>query len=118
MEDNAQLRAENMLLTANQMENNSLVNSKTAEELNLNLYSTVKNKKFNNNNNYTYIKNESSCFTAKANAQHAQPKLTPSKKQNENTNDLFYVPIQQLTKSANINYDLNENSNDRFNFEQ
>ena len=33
-------------------------------------------------------------------------------------NDLFYMPIQQLAKSANINYDFNDNSNERFNFEQ
>lgn len=119
MEENAQLRAEKMLFTANQMEhNNSFTNSKTAEELNLNLYSTVKNKKFNNfKENYTFTKNDSNGITTLTSCQTKQ--LITNKKQNEtSTNDLVYVPIQQLAKSPNINYDLNENSNERFNFEQ
>jgi hypothetical protein len=126
MEENAQLRAEKMLLAATAtVESNQLPiqmsNSKTTDEINL--YSTVKNKKFNNfkekyllNNNIIEPSNING-FVTKSNGVNGNSK----KKQTQLANsELFYVPMQQMTKSSNINYNLKEdiNENDRFNFEQ
>jgi len=126
MEENAQLRAEKMLLAATAtVESNQLPiqmsNSKTTDEINL--YSTVKNKKFNNfkekyllNNNIIEPSNING-FVTKSNGVNGNSK----KKQTQLADsELFYVPMQQMTKSSNINYNLKEdiNENDRFNFEQ
>ena len=59
MEENAQLRAEKMLLAATTTVESStssilLINSKTEDQINL--YSTVRNKKFNNfEENFAFI---------------------------------------------------------------
>ena len=126
MEENAQLRAEKMLLAAtatveSSQPSSQISNSKTYDEINL--YSTVKNKKFNNfKENYLLNNNiiepcNSNGFANKFNGIHGSNK----KKQIQSTDsELFYVPMQQLTKSSNINFNFKEdiNENDRFNFEQ
>lgn len=135
MEENAQLRAEKMLLSATTTQESSqpssqMSNSKTTDEINL--YSTVKNKKFNNfkenyllNNNIIESPNgngNGNGFAAgKTNGLGINGSGSKKKPIQQHTdNEMFYVPVQQLTKSPNINYNFKEdiNENDRFNFEQ
>lgn len=99
MEENAQLRAEKMLLAA-------AAATTPTTDTEINLYSTVKNKnKFANN------------FTFQSNNNN---KSIDMKQQNDN--ELFYVPMQQLTKSPTVSYNFKGendlNDNERFNFEQ
>jgi len=98
MEENAQLRAEKMLLAA--------AATTPTTDTEINLYSTVKNKnKFANN------------FAFQSNNNN---KSIDMKQQNDT--ELFYVPMQQLTKSPTVSYNFKGendlNDNERFNFEQ
>jgi len=110
MEENAQLRAEKMLLaTAAPLVAESAV-AATGE---INLYSTVKNKNNKFNNDFPFQPNNNNNNT------------NNKKQQLTNENELFYVPVQQLTKSPTISYNFkgenelnNEIINEQFNFEQ
>ena len=85
MEENAKLRAEKMLLEATNIVESStsstlLINTKREDQINL--YSTVKYKKFNNfKENFAFNNNKT---VTKASNGNKKP----------TDNDLFYVPIQ------------------------